>query len=120
MFYDIFLALCQKKGVAPTRVALDVGLSKSTPTTWKKRGLTPQGEALSRIADYFDVSVDYLLSVDKEKAPVQMDKREITYDDFTYAMQNESKELTETDKALLLSMARQLNEARKQKNGESN
>lgn len=66
MFYDVFVSLCNKKGVAPTRAAMDIGLSKSTPTTWKKRGLTPQGETLNKIAAYFDVSIDYLLGNEKE------------------------------------------------------
>lgn len=66
MFYDVFVSLCNKKGVAPTRAAMDIGLSKSTPTTWKKRGLTPQGETLNKIAAYFDVSIDYLLGNEPE------------------------------------------------------
>lgn len=41
----------------------------------------------------------------------------MTMDDFTYAMQNETKELTDGDKELLLSLARQLNNARKNKDG---
>ena len=53
------------------------------------------------------------------KAPTQEDEREITFDDFTYAMQNESKELTDGDKQILLSLAKQLNDARKKRNGES-
>lgn len=61
MFYDLFLELCREKGVAPTRAALDIGLSKSAPTTWKKRGLTPQGGTINKLADYFHVSADYLL-----------------------------------------------------------
>ena len=40
-------------------------------------------------------------------------------DDFTYAMQNEAKELTEMDKQILLSMARQLNDARRKENGKT-
>lgn len=67
MFYDVFLALCQEKGVPPTRAATEIGLSKSTPTTWKKRGLTPQGDTLSKIAEYFNVTTDYLLSGDTTK-----------------------------------------------------
>lgn len=37
-----------------------MGLSKSTPTAWKKKGITPQAAQLQKIADYFHVSVDYL------------------------------------------------------------
>ena len=54
-----------------------------------------------------------------KKAPTPEGERPITFDDFTYAMQNETKDLTEMDKQILLSMAKQLNDARKQKNGET-
>ena len=67
MFYDLFCKLCTEKGVAPTRAALDIGLSKSTPTAWKKRQLTPQGDTLNKIADYFGVSVSYLLGQETQK-----------------------------------------------------
>ena len=43
----------------------------------------------------------------------------MTFDYFTYAMQNETRDLTDMDKQILLSMAKQLNDARKRKNGES-
>ena len=73
MFYDTYLALCQRKNVSPTRAALEIGLSKPTPTTWKKRGLTPQGETLNKIAAYFGVSVGYLLGNEpKEKAAIDV------------------------------------------------
>lgn len=51
--------------------------------------------------------------------PSYIGDQSISFDDFTYAMQNESKDLTEADKQILLSMAKQLNDARKKKNGES-
>lgn len=60
MFYDIFLQLCDEKGVKPTRVALDLGYSKNAATKWKT-GSIPSGAALQKLADYFGVSVDYLL-----------------------------------------------------------
>ena len=77
-------------------------------------------DKLSKIANYFGVSIDYLLgnTEQKEKASIPKDEREITLDDFTFAMQNETKDLTDMDKQILLSMARQLNDARKKKNGE--
>ena len=62
MFYDLFCMLCKQKNVSPTRAALEIGLSKSTATKWKNSGATPNGETLAKIADYFGVSTDYLLS----------------------------------------------------------
>lgn len=81
MFYDIYLDLCEQKKVSPTRAALEMGLSKATPTTWKKRGLTPQGETLNKIAAYFNVSADYLLgtgnkSSEKTETPPALTKKD--------------------------------------------
>ena len=68
MFYDLYLRLCREKHISPTRAALEIGISKATPTTWKKRGLTPQGETLGKIANYFGVTTDYLLGCAKESS----------------------------------------------------
>lgn len=48
MFYDLFCELCARKGIAPTRAALDMGMSKATPTTWKNKGTTPQAAQLQK------------------------------------------------------------------------
>lgn len=61
MFYDRFKALCKSKGISCNRAAVEIGLSNATPTVWKNRGITPNGETLERIAEYFNVSTDYLL-----------------------------------------------------------
>lgn len=63
MFYDTYVKLCSQKGISPTKAAEEIGISRATPTTWKKRGLTPQGETLNKIASYFDVSIDYLIGI---------------------------------------------------------
>lgn len=59
-FWEQLCNLCQNKGVKPNTVAKAVGLSNATTTKWKN-GAIPNGEALIKIADYFDCSVDYLL-----------------------------------------------------------
>ncbi len=69
MFYDIFVELCAKKGVKPTRAALDMGLSKATPTLWKNKGYTPRGDIINKVAAYFGVSVDYLLGNEEKEKP---------------------------------------------------
>ena len=69
MFYDLFCRLCQEKGVSPTRAPIEIGLSRTIGTKWKKTGATPQGDTLQKIADYFGVSVDYLLGNEEKPAP---------------------------------------------------
>lgn len=61
MFYDTFLSLCSSNGMKPGRAADEIGINRGTVTSWKKRGYTPRAEVLQRIADYFGVTVDYLL-----------------------------------------------------------
>ena len=118
--YNRLQELCEEKGVSGYRMCKDVGIQPSIMTDLKMgRRASMKVETALKVADYFGVTVGYLLGEGKEKAPTQEGEREITFDDFTYAMQNESKELTEMDKQILLSMAKQLNDARKERNGES-
>lgn len=60
MFYDRFVGLCKERGVSPSAVMVSIGLNKSNATFWKK-GSIPKGSTLQKLADYFGVSVDYLL-----------------------------------------------------------
>ena len=60
-----------------------------------------------KIADFFGVTTDYLLTGDEnKKAPTQEGEREIGFDDFTYAFYEESKDLPDEKKKMLLEMAR--------------
>lgn len=88
------------------KVAKATGISTGSMTDWKKGRSAPKVDKLQKIADYFGVSVDYLLGNEpKEKTPAEAD---VTFDDFTYAMYGEAKELTDEDKNMLLEMARML------------
>ena len=60
MFYDQLKKLCDEKGVSPTTVVELLGMSKGTMSNWKKGG-TPNGDAVVRFSEYFNVSTDFLL-----------------------------------------------------------
>ena len=67
-FYERLVSLCSEKGVAVTRAVADMGFAKSITAKWR-HGQVPRGNSLTRIAEYFGVTVDYLLDgEDKEKA----------------------------------------------------
>lgn len=59
-FYDKFSELCSQRGVSPSSAVKAIGLATANPTYWK-RGSIPKGDTLQKLADYFGVSVDYLL-----------------------------------------------------------
>lgn len=97
MFYDIFIKLCQKKGVTPSRAAEDCGVSRSNVSSWKSKGYTPRGDALQNFADYFGVTVDYLLGEEKS-APKEKSLPALDDED----RQDISKRLKETLDDLML------------------
>ena len=106
MFFDRFEDLCKQKGVSKQRACIDCGLSRTAWNKWKA-GAIPNGDAVQSLADYFGVTTDYLLTGEEtKKAPTQEGEREIDFDDFTYAMHNEAKDLPEEKKRMLLDMAR--------------
>lgn len=66
MFFDTFKKLCDDKGVTPTKASNEIGFSKGSVSYWKKKwqqGIDskPDSYTAAKIADYFGVSVDYLL-----------------------------------------------------------
>ena len=110
MFYDKFKDLCDQKGVSCNKAATDIGLSNATPTTWKNRGITPKGDTLARIAEYFSVTTDYLLDKEqKEKAPTNEGEREIedgAPDENYIILARNAKKLSPENRKQLLDMAR--------------
>lgn len=53
--------LMQKRGVSSYKLAKKIGVHVSTVTNWKE-GNSPKIEHLKKVADYFGVTVDDLLS----------------------------------------------------------
>ena len=117
--YESILSLCQEKGIKGGKMCVDLGFSKSLMTDLKsgrKKGIT--SETAQKIADYFSVSVDRVLNgPSTKKTPTPESEREMGFDDFTYAMYNEGKELTEESKKKLLEMARFFREQEEKEKG---
>jgi len=100
VFYDNFMQLCQSKGVTPTKVARDIGILQSTVSMWKKQGTTPRYDTLKKLAKYFGVSVNDLLS-DSEKISEALDiAAHATYPDLSGQTQT-FQSWTQTDELLL-------------------
>ncbi len=60
--YEIFKQLLQKYGVTSYEVAKKAGVTQTALSNWKAGRSTPKAETLQKIADYFNVTVDYLLT----------------------------------------------------------
>lgn len=67
MFYERYVNLCRLRGVSPSRAALDAGLSKAAVTKWKNEPeLKPSAGAISKLAQYFGISISELLGPELE------------------------------------------------------
>lgn len=58
---EIILKLIEQSGVSNNKLLSDLKLPASAISEWKKGKAKPSVDALIKIADYFNVSVDYLL-----------------------------------------------------------
>lgn len=67
MFWDNFIFYCAKNNKAPNTVAKELNLSSGSITAWKN-GVKPRLTTLSKIADYFDITIEDLTNGEKEKA----------------------------------------------------
>lgn len=67
MFWDNFIFYCAKNNKAPNTVAKELDLSSGSITAWKN-GVKPRLTTLSKIADYFDITIEDLTNGEKEKA----------------------------------------------------
>ena len=61
MFYDVFCELCAANNLTPSGGAAAIGFNRATVTTWKNTGKAPKGDILLKVAQYFEVPVDFLL-----------------------------------------------------------
>lgn len=69
--YDIFEKLCAEKGVTPYRVCKETGITTSTVSNWKAGRYTPKADKLQKIADFFGVSIEFLMGKEeKEESPI--------------------------------------------------
>ena len=71
-FFDIYRKLCLQIGKAPNTVAKELSITSGTVTGWKQ-GRVPQNATLRKIANYFGVSVDYLLGHEEKEKPAAND-----------------------------------------------
>lgn len=60
--YEVFEQLLQKNGVTSYKVAKEAGVTQTTLSNWKSGRSTPTTKTLQKIADYFGVTIDYLMT----------------------------------------------------------
>ncbi len=79
--YEVFEQLLQKYGVTAYKVGKATGIASSTFTDWKNGRSIPKQDKLLKIANFFGVSSDYLMTgkepEEKESMITPKDERDI-------------------------------------------
>lgn len=108
MFKDRFMQTIQTKQITAYKVAKDTGISQGLMNEYKNGIKLPTVQNLVKIADYLNVSVDYLLGTSEEigakKAPTENDER----DELVDAIMTIVKQLSPEQKEMLLAQLRGL------------
>lgn len=83
--YEIFEQLCERYNVTPYRVCKETGLTTATISNWKAGRYTPKHDKMQKIADYFGVTINYLMTGkdEQEKKETKLtpkDERDIAKD----------------------------------------
>lgn len=60
--YEIYQRLLDKKGLKNADVARATGISNMTLSDWKRGKTVPKADKMRKIAEYLNVSVDYLMT----------------------------------------------------------
>jgi len=61
MFLERILTEISKKGITKNKMLSDLGINHNAFAKWENPNSTPRGETLAKIAEYFNVTTDYLL-----------------------------------------------------------
>ena len=96
--HDRISKLCEEKNISKYRLCKDIGIQPSIMTDLKsgrKKGLS--AGVANKIAEYFCVSVGYLLGTEArtEKAPSGVDGRSVSDDDIKFALFGGGGEITD-------------------------
>ena len=107
-------SLCEQKNIRPGRLCDDLGLSRSLMTDLKMgRKKTVQAETAQKIAEYFGVSVGYLLGNDATiTASGGSVGRSDILDDVDVALYGQYKEQSDEEKETVRDMVRLMRKRR--------
>ena len=65
--YEIYCKLRDEKGLKDSDVVKATGITKSTFSDWKSGRSKPKNDKLQKIADFFEVTIDFLMTGEEKE-----------------------------------------------------
>lgn len=106
MKVDNIFSLMSERGISSKELSKQTGISSGNISDWKSGRSTPKADNLAKIADYFNVSVDYLLGRTNSPNKVSISREEFEIE--TTSVDISIQNLSEAQRAMLKCRINQL------------
>lgn len=84
--YEIYQRLLDEKGLKNADVARATGISNMTLSDWKRGKSVPKSDKMRKIAEYLNVSVDYLMTGKDTEFTLEMAQIDVTLSNMSKRM----------------------------------
>lgn len=101
ILYERISGLCKARGITITKMATDLGIGTSLIRKWKQTS-SPSIDKVKLIAEYFDVSTDYLIGLSNVEEPAE----KLMSDDDFVSLQRARNKMSPTDREKMMKMIR--------------
>ena len=84
--YEVYQKLLDEKGLKNADVARATGISNMTLSDWKRGKSVPKSDKMRKIAEYLNVSVDYLMTGKDTEFTLEMAQIDVTLSNMSKRM----------------------------------
>lgn len=96
--YEIYQRLLDEKGLKNADVARATGISNMTLSDWKRGKSVPKADKMRKIAEYLNVSVDYLMTGKEVKFITETAKKDVLLTEMSNKIKEYALKLAEMPK----------------------
>ena len=96
--YEIYQRLLDEKGLKNADVARATGISNMTLSDWKRGKTVPKADKMQKIAEYLNVSVDYLIAEKEAEFIVATAKKDVLLTEMSNKIKEYALKLAEMPK----------------------
>ncbi|MER1249811.1 helix-turn-helix domain-containing protein [Bacillus sp. C10(2022)] len=113
MFNKKLIALRKSKKLTQEEMASKIGVHRGTYANYERGNRQPDYETLIKIADFFEVSIDYLLRKETQEKTINEEAKKILNDPKTFIAARDGEVTDEILQAALEIITEQLKNKRK-------
>lgn len=93
--YEIYQRLLDEKGLKNSDVSRGTGISNMTLSDWKRGKTKPKMDKMKLIADFLNVSVDYLMTGEELEFSVEMAQKDLALSNMSERLKEYALKLSE-------------------------